>query len=479
MNQDKYFPFKLNKQQTDVFNSLTGFISDFGNNAFILKGYAGTGKSTLMSGLIKYLTEKKIDFVLLASTGRAAKILSDKTGVRASTVHSQIYVFNGLSDDIYEMYKDKEKLDVDDKGQISLQFSLATKMDAKKVVYIVDESSMIADRKSNNDSFADYGSGRLLNDLLTYDKEGKYVFIGDPNQLPPVNEKKSPALNAEYLQQQHQLNSLEYELNQIIRQKEESGIVKMSMNIRKQFNENLNINWPKLKAYGFNDVSLHAPSELINNYIDLVGEKGYDYCTLIAPSNRLCTSLSNLVRKSLFDRPGLLVKDELLLVTQNNMPTGFVNGDLVMVLDIGDVEIRCGLNFRLVEVIELSTQVKKKTLLIEEVISSNVTNINSKQHKDLMIDFTIRMRNKGINQNDKAYKDAMRNDPYLNALKVVYGYALTCHKSQGGEWEEVFLYLDKSMYVLGKPAIYQWWYTAVTRAKSTLRLGVVHDWVVN
>ena len=153
-----------------------------------------------------------------------------------------------------------------------------------------------------------------------------------------------------------------------------------------------------------------------------------------------------------------------------------VNGDLVIVRNTGSREYRCGMTFLQVEVQELATKGISRLLLIEDILYSTVTNVNDKQHKDLMIDYFHRMKERGIHQKNPEFKEKMLKDPYLNALKAVYGYALTCHKSQGGEWNEVFLYLDNKIHGIPKPGIYQWWYTAITRAKE--QLHVVDDWFI-
>ena len=164
MADDNYFPFKLNHQQLTIFEKLKKF-SNNQENVFILKGYAGTGKTTLMSGFIQYLKENKKKFQLLSSTGRAAKILSDKTNMGACTIHSHIYTFYGLSEDLEEMHT-KQLNKVEDSGQISLVFSLTKEDSEKKILYIIDEASMISDRKSPSTSFARFGDGDLLSDLL-------------------------------------------------------------------------------------------------------------------------------------------------------------------------------------------------------------------------------------------------------------------------------------------------------------------------
>ena len=182
----RYFDLDLKPSQARAFALLQIFALNPNSKVFILKGYAGTGKTTLMGGLIKWLDEKDITFSLLASTGRAAKILSDKTKSEARTVHSHIYTFNDLDDDLEKMSSVQPELSVDDKGQISLLFDLKIIESESEKIYIVDESSMISDVLDKSGSFAKFGSGELLRDLFKHDKKGKFVFVGDPCQLPPI-----------------------------------------------------------------------------------------------------------------------------------------------------------------------------------------------------------------------------------------------------------------------------------------------------
>ncbi len=214
----KYFEFELRRAQKVAFGELQAFVKSNSQKVFILKGYAGTGKTTLMSGFISWMAENNHSYSLLASTGRAAKILSDKTDNEASTIHSLIYIFSDLDDDLETMAAKQENLAVDDKGQISLIFD-AKVIDSKtQKIYIVDEASMVADVPDTGGSFAKFGTGELLRDLLAYDAKGKFVFVGDPCQLPPVGQHISPALSKEYIEKKYHLNTRQFELTEIIRQ---------------------------------------------------------------------------------------------------------------------------------------------------------------------------------------------------------------------------------------------------------------------
>jgi ATP-dependent exoDNAse (exonuclease V) alpha subunit len=472
-----YFGFELKLQQQKAFSALCNFIECKSDKVFILKGYAGTGKTTLMSGLIKKLSEDKIPYALLASTGRAAKILSDKTKTTANTIHSHIYVFKELSEDLEKMSELQHNLAVDDKGQITLLFDLTPISSETEKIYIIDEASMVSDEVDKNTSFAKFGSGDLLGDILSYDTKGKFIFVGDPCQLPPINQTNSPALSALYISAKYKLQTSEFEMTDIIRQANTSGIIEASFKLRNLFHTNPNVKFANLPVKGHNNIFIeNSHAGMLNRYIKKVKTEGFNHSTLICQTNKHCTDLNKIIRSSLQNNSDRICVGDLLMVTQNNYLSNLVNGDQIIVLKIGSSEYRCGLSFLQVEVEEIISKRKFNLLLIEDILYSTYTNLNIKQHKNLMIDYFKRMKDKGINQNDIKFKDSMLKDPYLNALKTVYGYALTCHKAQGGEWNEVFLYLDNKIHGIKKPGIYQWLYTAVTRAKENLHL--VNDWFV-
>jgi ATP-dependent exoDNAse (exonuclease V) alpha subunit len=473
----EYFDFKLKPQQGYAFNLILDFVKDSSKKVFILKGYAGTGKTTLMSGLIKYLNKEEIKFSLLATTGRAAKILSNKTKTTANTIHSHIYVFNELSDDLEKMSNLLDNLAVDDKGQISLVFGLRSFNSTDEKIYIIDESSMVSNTVDKTSSFAEFGSGDLLNDILNFDEKGRFIFVGDPCQLPPINQVNSPALSKEYIESKYGFDVISFELTEIVRQKKTNGIIEASNKIRAAHALNPSVKWADLPLRGHNNIHLHSSHiNLLNKYIEHLKAKGFDEATMICQTNKHCTELNKIIRNNLYGNVNRLVEGDLLMVTQNNYVSTLVNGDQVIIKKIGQQEYRCGLSFLQVEVEELVSKKVFSLLLIEDILYSAGTNLNNKQHKDLMIDFFKRMQKKGIMQKDKKFKENMLTDAYLNALKAVYGYAITCHKSQGGEWEEVFLYLDNKIHGIPKPGIYQWWYTAITRAKNNLH--IVNDWFI-
>lgn len=474
---DPYFTFNLLPQQTAVFNALKAFTSNQQERIFILRGYAGTGKTSLMSGYIKYLRDQKITFHLLASTGRAAKILADKTSAITSTVHSHIYTFKDLDDDLETVSLSQQSMEVDDKGQLSLVFDLKPINSSSTLVYIVDEASMIGDVEQIGGSFARYGTGKLLSDLIEYDKRGKFIFVGDACQLPPIGQDISPALSREYFQGTHNRAAIQYELTEIVRQDADNGIVTASLALRRLQVSNPVVKFASFPLKGYKDILLHnSHIDLVNNYIHKIRSQGFEYATLICQTNRHCSDLNRIIRSAFGRQNHSVSEGDILQVTQNNYLCDLVNGDMVEVLQTAQREYRCGLSFLQVAVLELASKNEYRLLMVEDILYAQATNLNAKQHKDLMIDFFQRMKHLGIRQKDEEFKRRMLTDPYLNALKAVFGYAITCHKSQGGEWEEVFLYLDNKIHGIPKPGIYQWLYTAITRARR--KLHAVQDWFI-
>jgi ATP-dependent exoDNAse (exonuclease V) alpha subunit len=476
-DSSKYFAFPLKPQQVKAFELLQIFVKDESIKAFILKGFAGTGKTTLMSGLIEWLEEQNIHYTLLASTGRAAKVLSNLTNAIAHTIHSQLYVFNDLSENLEELAKLQENYAIDDKGQLSLVFDLKPIHTENCNVYIIDESSMISDIPDKMGSHARYGSGELLKDILQFDKKGKFIFVGDPCQLPPINQVISPALSSDYLKNKYSIKIQEYELTDIIRQSKDSGIIEASFKLRRLYNTNPEVKFANLPVKGHNNIKLHnSHISILESYIQDLKVNGFEHSILLSQTNRHCSDLNRFIRSALNKNENHIESGDLIMITQNNYISRMVNGDQAIVKNTGSKEFRCGLSFLQVEVEELFSKNTYSLLMIEDILYSSATNLNSKQHKDLYIDFYYRMKELGIHQNERTFKDKMLTDPYLNALKAVYGYALTCHKSQGGEWNDVYLYLDNKIHGIPKPGIYQWWYTAITRAKE--RLHLVDDWFI-
>ena len=483
MDQNNLENIELTSSQDRVLKSILNFINESTDRIFILKGYAGTGKTTLMRFLIQELDKVQKDYRLLASTGRAAKVLanlSNRNG-STSTIHSLVYSFNGLS----KNYDDKEQPVVDKDGQLFLVFE-PSKLDEKEVpetIYIIDEASMVSDVEVKDVTQAKFGDGRLLKELLDYDQRAgsKFIFVGDPCQLPPIEEYYSPALIKDYFQKEFNMSASEAQLTEIMRQNGASGIIDASKQIRGLYNQAPNESsiygsqklWGYLPFRQFKDIKLHSNLEsMIDDYVSKIKLSGLNSAVCICRTNRACSQLSAVIREKLGLCSENIQKGDLLMVIQNNMPTGLMNGDMVTIEELGPrTQSRAGLSFREVTVKELFTQRTIKTLMIEEIVNQSRLNLDSAQQQALFIDFIMRMRDMGITQkNARRFNHAMINDPYLNALRCVYGYAITCHKSQGGEWDEVYVHVPRNITLNPTKETYQWMYTSMTRAKKTLHM---------
>lgn len=474
---------KLTTSQENVLKAILQFADSPTERIFILKGYAGTGKTTLMRFLIQELEKKNKKYRLLASTGRAAKVLANlsNSNGNTSTIHSMIYSFNGLS----KVYDEKEEPVVDKDGQLFLVFE-PTKLnetEEPETIYIIDEASMVSDVASKDVTQAKFGEGRLLKELLEYDTrtKSKFIFVGDPCQLPPIEEYYSPALMQNYFQDYFGMEAKEAQLTEIMRQKGTNGIIDASKQIRSLYNKAPNDKngyglqnlWGFLPFRQYKDIVLHDGFEsMTNDYVLKVKSSGLNSAVCICKSNKDCSIMSNSIRKKLGFTYGRIQKGDLLMVIQNNIPTGLMNGDMITIEELGpQTESHGGLTFRQVTVKELFTGKTIKTLLIEEIANQARLNLDSAQQQALFIDFIVRMRGIGITQKDsRTFNRMMFNDPYLNALRCVYGYAITCHKSQGGEWEDVYVHVPRNITLNPTKATYQWIYTAMTRAKKTLHL---------
>lgn len=469
----------LTENQQEVFDKFKYFIKNDKQKVFILNGYAGTGKTTLISFFIDELRSQELKFELMASTGRAAKILTNATNTLATTVHSVIYTLRGFNQDIEEVARRQEESGgVDKTGQLYLNFELKLKFPADgQYYYIVDEASMIADVEDKNPTQARFGDGKLLSNLLKYDPDGKFIFVGDECQLPPVDQEISPALSPKYFKEQFNIDAVDCKLTQIMRQQADNTIIQAAQQLRNLYANPPKVKWGMLPLGGYEHIHLHSDvTSMINSYLEAISGRDYEKSTFISPTNVKCYESNKMVRKSL-GFIGLLQSGDLLLVTQNNLISGLLNGDLVVVEQVANSRYqRAGLTFIQVEVRELATDRRVSQLMIEDILYGRKPNLTQAEQKDLFVDFFIRMKKNGIEKNDPPFNDRLADDIYLNALRCVFGYTLTCHKAQGGEWNEVFVDIARNLTLDATPAAYQWAYTAVTRAKE--QLHIVDDFYI-
>lgn len=464
----------LNPDQKAAFKAIRAFLDHPVADTFVLKGYAGTGKTFMMQLLGKWLEKKELKFRMLAATGRAATVLRGKTGFSTKTVHGELYHFSKV-DGIDESMFVNEK--AGHNGQMSLQF--ATRIpDQDKMLYIVDEASMLSGDVADTAFFATFGSGVLLNDFFEVVGKNKVIFVGDPCQLPPVGQSFSPALNMKWLRDNRR-NAISATLKMIERTDATNDILKLAGEVRKMADYETFTGRPKLPASNLVNVMLH-PTErsLFSHYSNTYKNSGMNETLAIARSNKKVQEINRAMRR---DRFGMLdvplQLNDVLLVTQNNYAVPLTNGDFVEIIQLGEFKWVDTLKFQDVRVKSTSSEKEYNLLLSLDILNSNKGNFTNEQSKKLMIDFSYRMRLDGVAANSAKYKEHMLKDEFLNCLRATYGYAVTCHKAQGGEWSQVYLFLDSGMYGMPPNELCKWWYTAITRARVTLHLEKA--WWVN
>lgn len=470
---------KLTDDQKRVMTRMLDFLKSE-DKVFILKGYAGTGKTTLLRFLIKELDKLDRNYRLIAPTGRAAKVMANisESAGGASTIHSMIYSFSGLDEE--KVPHDTPAMDAT--GQLLLNFEPVKVSQDYNMVYIIDESSMIADIEAKDPTQAKFGSGKLLTELMEYDNTpgSKYIFVGDPCQLPPVEQYFSPALMPDYFRQHFGVGVQEEQLTQIMRQDDDNDIVTASKRIRTLWSQAPESKeeygarklWGKLPFRNHSNIQFHSnKDQMVDHYVRGIKEEGLNHGVLICRSNKACNELSATVRERLGLNISYIQEGDLLMVSQNNLLTGLVNGDLVVVNRVTDQKTTlAGLRFRYIKVTDLANSNVYSSWIIEDILFQAQPNLDKMQQTALFTDFIVRMRKLGIQEKSDEFYDKMMDDPYLNALRCNYGYAVTCNKAQGGEWDEVYIDMPRNITLNPAKPDYQWVYTAMTRASQTLHL---------
>lgn len=457
------YPFEPTQEQLVFCTKATAFLKQSDSKkCFILRGYAGTGKTTSVAALVKALPYFKLRVVLLAPTGRAAKVISNYTGRTALTIHKKIY---------------RKRSAV----ATEMAFQLAPNL-AEHTLFIVDEASMIADEwnPQNGSSF--------LKDLIEFvyqpaptgkDKNCSLLFVGDTAQLPPVGSIDSPALNEKYLTDNFGLNVVAVELKEVVRQEKKSGILANATMLRKLINtyEEDNKILPKFVTKSYKDIFSMTGIKLVEGLEYAYRKFGIENSLMVCRSNKSANVYNNQIRARLLYRDEELSGGDQIMVVRNNyfwlpenQETAFIaNGDMAKVVRVRKEEERYGLRFAEVsldfldfpEVGTVSCKVILDTLQAE---TPNLPYEKSKQmFEGLMLDYD--------HLNSKREKmEAIKQDPYYNALQIKFAYAVTCHKAQGGQWDAVFVdqgYLTEEMIDLD---FLRWLYTGVTRAKRELFL---------
>ena len=457
----------LTAQQEQAMKMVKEFIADKDSQIFILKGYAGTGKTTLIRCITDYLSTQSLQAQLMAPTGRAAKILRTKLqDNNASTIHKGIYKFSHL---------------IIEESEGILKYVFPLKESKGRGIYIIDEASMISSRKSNSELFQ-FGSGILIYDLLSYARVnfgGKIIFVGDPMQLPPVGDNCSMALEETFFNELS-MRVYSYELTDIVRQDKDSCILANATMIRDLIKkkEKNNLVFEKKE----NEVMDIEAVDVAKKYC----EDSDRLSAIVCYSNQQASDYNSAIRAILFPNANHVVAGDKLMVVCNSYygDCELLNGDIITALSVSDNIIsqsapvwteRNGeklrevitLNFR-----EITFQAEDgniyKRYIIDTLLQNKLPSLTIDEIKALYINMVMRVRTeKGLtNPKSEEFAKAMSEDPFYNALQLKYGYAFTCHKSQGGEWNTVYVDFTKRTGLDAESL--RWKYTAVTRASKEL-----------
>ncbi|HKK57964.1 MAG TPA: AAA family ATPase [Salinivirga sp.] len=455
----KELGFEPTNDQLQASGVTSTFLVDYDKNdlrerVLMIRGYAGTGKTSLIGALVRVLDKYKKRSVLLAPTGRAAKVFSFYAKKQASTIHKKIY-----------------------RQQSGKEFNSPFSVDRnlhKHTIFIVDEASMIGDQTNPENMF---GSGNLLADLLRYVYSGEacqLILVGDVAQLPPVGLTLSPALR-ETVISEFGKDVRVCTLREVIRQTRESGILLNSTRIRTQLAER-KYEVPRFKVEGLPDIDRLSGNDFVEVLQDAYQKKGLHNVAVVTRSNKQANMYNQGIRNQVLWYESELTPDDRLMVVKNNYywardfdNTDFIaNGDFIKIIAIKKYEEKYGFRFADVTIMpEDYTDTEIDVKIILDALISEAPNLNGQQNKDLF--YSIEGEYSQIKSKKKRF-EAIREDPYYNALQVKYAYAFTCHKSQGGQWDTVFVdpgYFTEDM--LGVDYL-RWLYTAFTRAQNKLYL---------
>jgi exodeoxyribonuclease-5 len=443
------------EDQSDALKKIAAYICDNNNDViFLMSGYAGTGKTSVISSIVKTLDLLRMKSVLLAPTGRAAKVLASYSGLQAFTVHKKIY---------------RQKSSKDGFGNFSLDRNLH-----KDTFFIVDEASMVSNSSGDSSLF---GSGKLLDDLIEYVYSGvdcKLIIVGDTAQLPPVGSALSPALDPDSLGG-YGFGLISCELKQVVRQSETSGVLMNATRVRLQVAEN-NLVYPSLDCTNYKDIIRITGDDLIDEISTAYGMCGMEGTIIVVNSNKQANRYNQGIRNRIFFREEeistgdmiMVVKNNYSLIDENDEGARFIaNGDIAEVKRIRKYEDRYGFRFAdmVLKFPDYDLEIESKVMM--DVLHLDTPALPSDKNKELFQNILADYLN--IKTKRKQFESVKKN-PYFNALQIKFAYAVTCHKAQGGQWERVFI--DQGMFNRNEITIdyLRWFYTALTRSTDRVYL---------
>ncbi|MBR1888070.1 MAG: AAA family ATPase [Bacteroidales bacterium] len=452
----RWFPYEPTPCQYALLSKVASFLSSDDGDILVVNGYAGTGKTAAIASVIGAMEELEVKCILLAPTGRSAKVLSSYAGRPASTIHKHIYRQKSFGSDGF--------------GQFSLMPNKA-----RNALFIVDEVSLIGIEAGERGSA--FGSGNLLEDLVAFVRSGvdcRLILVGDDAQLPPVGLDASPALSREYMAGIGGVSFVT--LTTVVRQERDSGILAGATCLREKLSEGaetIGLEELGLDLNGFPDVERITGGELLDALSDAYGKYGEDEVAVLCRSNKRAVRYNAGIRAQVLYREEQLVRGDKLMVVKNHYMEGLegtdyiANGDIVRLMRIRHFEERYGLHFAdaTLALPDYGNQeITSKVLL--DTLSSESASLTYEQsnalYQGVMADYAH------ITTKKKRY-DAVREDPFYSAIQLKYASAITCHKAQGGQWQCVFVDNPIWQDFLSADDL-KWLYTAFTRAVEKLYL---------
>ena len=459
------FPFEPTAEQSVAMNRLALFVNNPApRQVFLMKGYAGTGKTAIIGALVRALVKYRRRVVLMAPTGRAAKVFSNTSGFPACTIHKKIY-------------RQKSIVDV---GSFQLDRNMH-----EHTLFLVDEASMISNEGISGTTF---GTGRLLDDLISYVYSGqdcRLLMLGDQAQLPPVGEHESPGLSARVMAS-FGLNVSEFCLENVMRQEHESGILHNATILRDFTIDPCAMGGFRFKLDGFKDVVRISGAELIETLSGCYSRDGIDETMVLCRSNKRAIIYNNGIRNQILDREDELCRGDSVMIVKNNyywterliadegadsyqnLPSFIANGDIAVIRRVRRMRELYGFRFEdaVLSFPDYDDLEMEVTLLLDTLHSESPSltrEENDKLFNNVMEDYVeIRSKRKKM--------ELLRENTHFNALQIKYAYAVTCHKAQGGQWKNIFIdqgFIPEN----GRDEdYYRWLYTALTRATQTVYL---------
>ena len=459
------FRFEPTHEQAIAMNRLAQFVDDpAARRVFLLKGYAGTGKTAIVGALVRSMVRHRRRVVLMAPTGRAAKVFSNTSGFPACTIHKKIY-------------RQKSMLDA---GSFQLDRNMH-----EHTLFLVDEASMISNEGLSGSMF---GTGRLLDDLVSYVYSGvdcRLLMLGDQAQLPPVGEHESPGLSAQMLTG-YGLDVSEFCLENVMRQEHESGILYNATVLRNYTMDSAAVMGFRFRLDGFSDVVRISGSELIETLSGCYSRDGIDETMVLCRSNKRAIVYNNGIRNTILDREDELNRGDSVMIVKNNyywtehlvaeegadsyanIPSFIANGDIAVIRRVRRERELYGFRF---EDAVLSfpdyDDLEIDVTLLLDTLHSEAPSLTREESDKL---FNSVMEDYADVPSKKEKMKLLRENKHFNALQIKYAYAVTCHKAQGGQWKNIFIDQGYVTADMQDEEYYRWLYTALTRATQTVYL---------